>query len=348
MRKGFTLIELVVAVALLSMVLSFAGLIFNVSIDSHRTAKASAEIMRNLRAITDQLNTDFAGIQTDAPLLISFKQDPADPNQRYDQIMFFANGDFQSIQTYLGSSGNAVPHPDGEWVLKGNAARIHYAQAQFYEDGRYIEPYDDDMDEQDRMLARRQHILSASDRLKAWPNVNMSNFNFRDNEELEYDRLSLVEWNTVDGGEYDTIVRECFEPDARPLIDMESPEGPEETFHKLMCEGVGSFAIQWAYWGQDDKRFYWFPSDDPDGDGSDRDSHFDSMPDEFGVYFNIPGSINEREWYSIEDAEDKAGEDFSAFPRALKFTFRLYDSKGIIEREGEKGREFTHIVYLGG
>ncbi len=55
-NKAFTLIELVVAIAILVMVISFAGVIFKVSINSHRTATASAEIMRKLRAITDQFN----------------------------------------------------------------------------------------------------------------------------------------------------------------------------------------------------------------------------------------------------------------------------------------------------
>ncbi|MHC4157360.1 MAG: type II secretion system protein [Planctomycetota bacterium] len=50
MRRGFTLIELVVAVAILALISSFAGAIFSVSIDSHRTAMANAEIMRKLRA----------------------------------------------------------------------------------------------------------------------------------------------------------------------------------------------------------------------------------------------------------------------------------------------------------
>ncbi len=340
MRKGFTLIELVVAVALLSMVLSFAGVIFNVSIDSHRTAKANAEIMRNLRAITDQLNTDFAGIRTDAPLLVWFEKDG---QNRYDQIMFFANGDFQSIQLYKGSSG-AEPDPDGDWILEGEAARIHYGQAQIGPLGNSEDP--DEQDERERILARRQHILTADPDVKEWPDKGMSDFDYGIiNEWYEHDSLSLAEWKTVDATRYDTIVGVCF--GYRPWIDMDAPEG---TFHKLMCEGVGSFAIQWAYWDEGDERFYWFPSDDPDGDGSESDSHFGTgkMPDKFGVYFNVRGSIGRSDWYSVEDAEREADEDFSAFPKALKFTFRLYDSKGLIGRDGEKGREFTHIVYLGG
>ena len=108
MKKAFTLIELVVAVAILAMVLSFAGVIFKVSIGAYRTATANTEIMQKLRAITDQLNADFKGIRKDAPLLIWFRQDPDEPNQRYDQSMFFADGDFQSTQLYDGSPP-AVP-----------------------------------------------------------------------------------------------------------------------------------------------------------------------------------------------------------------------------------------------
>ena len=346
MKKGFTLIELVVAVALLSMVLSSAGLIFNVNIDSHRTAKANAEIMRNLRAITDQLNTDFAGIRTDAPLLIWFEKDGGNDPNRYDQIMFFANGDFQSIQLYK----DTEPDPEeGDRTISGNVARIHYGQAQvIYPNRGRKDPID--LESQERMLARRQHILTADPSVKEWPDDDLDNFeesgqnNLPVNEIYEHDSLALRRWKITEPDKYkDKIVPYSFVE--RPLIDMDRPE---DTFHKLMCQGVGSFAIQWAYWDDREERFLWFPSDDPDGDGSDSDSHFGLVSDEFGVYFNIRGSIGRYDWYSIEEAETKADEDFSSYPKALKFTFRLYDSQGIIGQDGEKGREFTHIVYLGG
>ena len=120
--------------------------------------------------------------------------------------------------------------------------------------------------------------------------------------------------------------------------------GDPNTFHKLICEGVGSFAIQWAYWDSGDKRFYWFPSNDPDGNGDVGDSHFTTIDNknEFGVYFNVPGSIANNDWYSI-GVPPFVGKDFSSYPKAIKFTFRLYDSKSIIK----EGREFTHIVYIG-
>ena len=73
----------------------------------------------------------------------------------------------------------------------------------------------------------------------------------------------------------------------------------------------------------------------------------------FGVYFNMPGGVTptvppDPNWSRFEDIKAKPEFslqlDFAEFPPdALKFTFRLYDSRGIIEG----GREFTHIIYLG-
>jgi hypothetical protein len=45
-------------------------------------------------------------------------------------------------------------------------------------------------------------------------------------------------------------------------------------------------------------------------------------------------------YYNYIRDNDAFAADF--FPVAVKFTFRLYDSKGVIEG----GREFTHIIYL--
>jgi hypothetical protein len=249
--------------------------------------------------------------------------------------MFFADGDFQSTQLY-DSSNNAVPDPRGSRFVTGNVARIHYGQAQSLDPNNDIQK-PPELPEEDRLLAIRKHILTADPCLDEWPNANMSDFDsgtgaYKLNEWYEHDRLSLAQWKTVEGDDYDNVIVDtCFE--FRPLIDMGDPN----TFHKLMCEGVGSFAIQWAYWDSDDDRVYWFPSD----------SHFGLIgEDEFGVYFNIPGSIADSKWHSTDDAPF-SGTDFSSYPKAIKFTFRLYDSKGIIKEGGRAGRTFTHIVYLG-
>jgi hypothetical protein len=53
----------------------------------------------------------------------------------------------------------------------------------------------------------------------------------------------------------------------------------------------------------------------------------------------------DREFYEWrpENRDIPLPEDFRFGPLAFKFTFTLYDSKGIFEN----GRRFTHIVYLG-
>jgi len=375
--RGFTLIELLVAISILAIALSIAGVIFRVSIESHRAAIANAEVMQKLRAITDQLNSDFKGLQTDAPLLMWFRQDPNDPNQRYDQIMFFAAGDFQSTQLYDGNPPAVplVPALTGR-PIRGNVARVYYGQAQSLDSRDNTMKYPFDLNRQERLLARRQHILTADPELYVWPSAGDVNGTFDDvdgiprennnNEKFEHDSLSLAQWKTLDITAYDTkggtdtILNTCF--DFPPWVDIRNAK----TFHKLMCEGVGSFTIQWAYWdpGLDpisplDDKLMWFPSDNPDGSGTY--SHFDLVRtdkfplspstnhgyadfDVFGVFFNIPNGSQRNYWGIASRMRYNPTNKFpyGFYPEALKFTFTLYDSKGIIKQ----GRTFTHIVYL--
>jgi hypothetical protein len=338
MKKAFTIIELVAAIALMVMVVSFAGLIFRVSIDAQRTTAANAEIMRKLRSITDQLNTDFRGIRKDAPLLIFFHQDAG---ERFDQIMFFADGDFQSTQLYDFDPvlGKKVPSPTGEPIC-GNVARIDYGLAQSLDPNIIPHNMTDPwlLGERYRLLGCRRHILANPD-FSTWLSANYAaetlDFNSDLNERYEHDNLSLAQWKTLDGTTYShppppVIVQP-------PQVDMTDPN----TYHKLVCEGVSSFAIQWPYW--DSGMLRWFASNDPDGNGDPADSHFAIIAsDTFGAYFNIPGSGSITGWYSNKDAtvQDHLS---GSYPKALKFTFTIHDSKGIIEG----GRRFTHIVYLG-
>ena len=69
--KGFTLVELLVAIGI-----SFAGVIFNVSVNAQRTAMANAEIMQKLRAITGQLNADFRGLRKDDEIFVVWVAKP--------------------------------------------------------------------------------------------------------------------------------------------------------------------------------------------------------------------------------------------------------------------------------
>jgi len=343
MKKAFTLIELVVTIAILTMVISFTSVIFNVSIDAHRTSAASAEIMQKFRAITDQLNRDFRSLQKDAPLLIWFQKDNSliAPN-RFDQIMFFAAGDFQSTQLY--DFINGTPNPvAGTSPLVGNIARIHYGQAQCKDprDG-FSRCKPEDLPKEMRILARRRHILTADTRLVPWPDFSDFVTSFQGltpedklkNEVYEHDRLSLAQWKTIPIDDYGTVL--LMFPDFPPWVD----KGDPNTFHKLMCEGIGSFAIQWAYPYpvSAPSEFRWYPET----------QHFALMggSDKFGVCFNIPDPTSTGvlpPWYFIQNTLYESGTfDSDFYPRALKFTFTLYDSKGIIKN----GREFTHIVYL--
>lgn len=346
-NKAFTLIELMVAIAILAMVLSFAGVIFKVGIDTHRMAMANAEIMQKLRAITDQLNADFKGLRKDGEIFVTWVAEPNQPAlgdydydldgfMRFDRITFFAIGDFQSY----GASPN---------VIRGNTARICYMLAKnpitkIPAKGQKAE---------ERVLARTQHILAAD--LSA---IDPNGFN--DNQQwfawynlLEYDTIIMEAWKNMHQKIKEDMLSVITDvkvgspgvvPDESVWGAQVDPAEPS-SIHMLLCEGVGEFKIQGWYYGR------WVPEVDPDGDGDTSDSEFfladpDAVP---GVLYPYPPygkvSLNGPAFQGRFFQNILNERDFNQIPglgRALKFTFTLYDSRGIIK----KGRVFTHIVYL--
>jgi hypothetical protein len=170
MKKAFTITELIVAIGLLAAVLAASTMIFHYAIEAQRTAMATAEIMRNMRAITDQLNSDFAGLRKDGEIFVIWD---AEPNlYRADRITFFANGDFQSYGT----------------PLVGNLARISYMLAK-----RGNVEVSGQLPEK-RILARTQHILTGD----ADPTVPVSNQKwFEWNNWLEYDKMTMEQWKNI-------------------------------------------------------------------------------------------------------------------------------------------------------
>jgi len=253
-NKAFTLIELVVAVAILAMVLSFAGVVFKVSIGAYRTAIANAEIMRKLRAITDQLNTDFKGVRKDCPIGVYG-----------NRVVFFANGDFQSIGQHEYKKAN------GDIALKtvaGNIACIFYGQTQNPGGPR------------ERILARRQTILTADSTL------------LDPNALGEYFDWPLYRWKGPDHPvAHDKWI-------ASPALDLNR----EQDLVRYMAKGVDNFSVYFADWDDIERRFFW----------------------------------NDKDHGYVDPAHGPG-------TKALKFTFTLHDSMGIIEN----GRRFTHIVYIG-
>lgn len=118
-KNGFTLTELLVAVGLLASILTASTIIFRYSIDAQRSAMATAEVMRSLRAVTDQLNLQLEGLQKNGYLIIWSNKIGSNPAYR-DGLYFFSAGDFQSAykdtirsniaRIYFGPSGGNDPN----------------------------------------------------------------------------------------------------------------------------------------------------------------------------------------------------------------------------------------------
>ena len=97
-----------------------------------------------------------------------------------------------------------------------------------------------------------------------------------------------------------------------------------------------------------------FRDGDPDGNGNNFDSDFISVLfSEFGVYYNLPGGVDNLilpNWFTLPEISTITGKTYIPFPSALKFTFTIEDSVGLIEQRinGRKtrGKTFAHIVSL--
>ena len=353
-NNGFTLIELMVAMGILAMVMALASIVFRVSINAHRTALANAEIMQKVRAITDQLNADFKGLNKDSEIFRVWVARPVAPGgrtdndsdgyERFDRVVFFADGDFQSH--------GASP------TIRGNTARICYMLAKKPSPVPGQPPIKVDAQKaEQRILARNQHIMTDDPTLADFldPN-NFTGSQWREwNNRYEYDKLSLEQWkripfdskknilSVITGIKFDVpTVAEDFWGCS---IDPADPD----SIHMLLCEGVAEFKIQSWY----DAQQRWIPEVDPDRDGTLADTDFIMAPSGNaldleavpGVLYPYPphGGVLIRNISYPRDQVDKA--HFNEIPglgRALKFTFTLYDSKGVLK----EGQTFTHIVYL--
>ncbi|OHB72878.1 MAG: hypothetical protein A2Z25_05235 [Planctomycetes bacterium RBG_16_55_9] len=341
-NTGFTLIELLVAVGILAVVISFAGVIFNVSMGAHRTAMANAEIMQKLRAITNQLNADFRSLSKESEIFVvwvarplpantGYRDNDLDGYERFDRIMFFTNGDFQSYGV----------NP----FVRGNVARICYMIA------RRNNARPENQGRTERVLARTQHILTSDPTLTNFLDPN----NFTDlqwvewNNRYEYDKVSPETWKRIPWQNKQDMLSVITDTTVGTSTVNEQVRGAmvdpadANSIHNLLCEGVGEFKIQGWY----DAQRRWVPEVDPDGNGDLTDTHFydPTDPNVPGVLYPFPpyGGVKINHIGYPRDEID--AEHFGSIPglgRALKFTFTLFDSRGLIK----DGRTFTHIVYL--
>ncbi|MCD4832009.1 MAG: type II secretion system GspH family protein [Anaerohalosphaeraceae bacterium] len=210
MRKAFTITELLVAMGLLAAVLLASGTIFSYSLQAQRQAMATAEVMRTLRAIVDQLNSDFAGWYEDSPIVVEFyKATNGSDEVRADSIAFFSAGQFETTNSY---SGN---------IVNGNFARIYYGQAQ-------VPTFDSTVqdDREIKILARRQTILGADPLLP----IQLVT-------EAEYDSGSLLDQQKeFRGGKTVTTGKWLTRPAVDPSINNEYP--------MYFAAGVDDFTIE--------------------------------------------------------------------------------------------------------
>jgi type II secretory pathway pseudopilin PulG len=288
-RRAFTITELLVAVGLLAAVLAASTTIFHYAIDAQRTAMATAEIMRTMRAITDQLNMDFAGLRTsDAPMIIKFRGNPNDANQA-DSIVFFAAGDFQ----------------DSNGVMRSNIARIYYGQSGFVHNvcpnpySHILTNINDPCDLRNKILARKQVILEPN--LPTTTRTNEYDPNSLSqlvNRYLASDPNIPANRNIVDANGW--IARSDVNPANAGSIPM------------YLAKGVDNFSIMYCY-----------KSDIVSPGGA----------------LNWQRPVNEKRFFGILPRYSY----FKLYPDMIKFTFTLYDSKGILKT----GRRFEHIVYIG-
>jgi prepilin-type N-terminal cleavage/methylation domain-containing protein len=352
-NNGFTLIELLVAMGILAMVMAFASVIFRVSIDAQRTAMANAEIMQKVRAITNQLNADFKGLNKDSEIFIAWvakpvpagaaKDNDLDGYERFDRVMFFADGDFQSHGS--------------DPTIRGNTARICYmlAKKPSRVPGQPAVKVDGQK-ARERILARNQHIITADAVLPDFldPNSFTESQWFEWNNHYEYDKMSLEQWKQLPYDEKNNVlsvvtgIRVGTPTVSQNVWGSTIDPADPDSIHMLLCEGVAEFKIQGWY----DAQQRWLPEVDPDGNGDLADTDFllaaggelepEAVP---GVLYPNPphggvriGNIT----YPREQVNRTNFNDIPGLGRALKFTFTLYDSKGILT----EGRTFTHIVYL--
>lgn len=275
-KKAFTLVEMVTAIAVLVIIISFASVIFKMSIDSYRTANANMEIMQKLRAISSQLNQDFEGFCKDGYLIIKTELKPLRdiyPNStdqervRMDRIYYFTTGDFQSWDTTL--------------LIRSNIARVFM--------GHDTNSLDDNLIPEPICLSR---CKLARDVCLLTPGVKLIDTNSISFAQCRDNLMALEE---KDPNDAEGILN----------VSVSADLSDSDNVRRYMCENIGEFKIEWT-WGFDSSgNLVWEPG--------------------------VTKSIGYTEQWPSQTK-----------PKALKFTFTLYDSKGILKG----GRRFTHIVYL--
>ncbi len=284
-NKAFTLLELVAAIGILVVVLLFASVIFKVSINSHRTAGANAEVMQKLRAITDQLNIDFKGLRKDGYLILrsellnrnEYGNSPAPADFRADRLFYFSTGDTQA------------------WKVSN--VRSNITKVYFGHDSRSL--YDSSLPVSKWSLTRDAKLITPF-----FSHIDANNISYADL------KANVALPTQTELQNFHNLLQSGIPIDIQ--IDPNDVRG-------LMCRNIGEIRIEWTNGLKaPGDMILWFGLLWPSG---------------FPV--EAPGPPYLATWTPLTPEQ--------YWPKALKFTFKIYDSKGILKQ----GRTFTHIVYFG-
>jgi type II secretory pathway pseudopilin PulG len=380
-----TLVEIMVAIAITVGMMLLIGNVFKSATDASGSALALNDVNGQVRVVTEQLQNDFAGFQTDLPFAIIFQAhqnhptdplynpnddrtwlgDPDDPDPfdptlpaqviRYDRICFFASGNFEP--------------PVESSILSGNLARIFYGQILDSPDLQL----ENDVAAPRQILTRRQKIMTTSPFLSSrsvgdysWVTTPADYDDFP----FEFTPTSLATtvpgspttlWKNVPVVNYFARYFNDL-PDAigsfvrRPIYDeiYMHPRSLEAQQRLQLMSDVTDFKIQLYLEDQIQGRWRWFPDD------HDMLLYPDRI---FAFYWNvpdmdytnnptmIPSVLLDREmnvrrnvnipWYSPIDTVDVKAFFPDMWPKAIRFTFTLYDKN---RRRFPEGQTFSYIV----
>ena len=399
-RRGVTLVEMLVAMAVTVGVLLAAGTVFEASTKSSGKALALNEVMVQLRTITRQLDRDFAGLMPDMPMVIVAEDDPCDPCslERVDRIVFFGRGDFQTL--------------DGEY--SGNVAQIFYGQSADVKRPANSDKYPEGPWR--RVLTRRQKIMHLNgplpvdddtwdggiggdeklfgqmgqlDGTNGWKDSTAEEYQY-----LELENSTTSYWRSKDvvafhrdnvrvlPGDTGEEVSMLLRPDIGAVREAAkaSPAaiGADGMQKLYVLPDVTDFRIELLFAGVNG----WFPNERSIELLTDKIFNMFTPSDlwvlfhhreepwrsQFEMYWNLAGAPREPgAWSYVGQTERQFGAhsdremaevwgrevadpapwpfpaDLDPWPRALRFSFRLYDRD---RRHFPEGKRFEYVVKL--
>lgn len=352
------------AVGITVSMLLVTGMVFKSSTDAAGKAVANNSIMNQLRTVTGQLKSDFAGLNTQMPMAVIFELDPDDLDgiARNDTIVFFANGDFQT-NDYLNGNNIAsnmasvlyTQSDDDDLAIPGDPDNIQTppyrrvlarSAKMFVQDGSIdwlngSYPYNNSHAEYDYMPV---HFTSSSNSTY-WNSVTFNLFN---------DHYFKTDYSDTSSGFYSNGSRWSLV--RRPNLSSIDLDGVQRLY---MLGDITNFTIELWFPGAEN----WFPND------TDIDkiqtapfvSPLDYPADPLAFYWNAPedpintptdhtdtfidGGINWRSEIGMQEIGNQTGiwSNSNVWPKAVRFTFRLHDRN---RRHFAEGKIYSYIVEL--